>query len=272
MWISTKHFAKNLRPNWLLTAAQLAKEFWIPLSLALPWGFYSYSGLPLEDRNLKNFINIFGPAFFLVSWLLGQIFRVAKQQRVEGGLDSIESNIKKLLRELDERTRALEGFITGGTSICHAGFVAEFDRPFETYKRIVFFQQGEHPLYDVEVRIVDLDDFSKALANNDMSAVFASDRHIEIKGLIPNTSREYLLSPPISMGDGNSRSFNIFYMARNGTFTQAVRFAKVDGQWLYATRVHRPTGEQIVPLYESVPENFPLNADGVVDWYGTVKR
>lgn len=47
---------------------QLVKEFIVPLTIAGLWTAYNLWDLRVGERFIKNFINIFGPAFFLASW------------------------------------------------------------------------------------------------------------------------------------------------------------------------------------------------------------
>lgn len=65
-----------------------------------------------------------------------------------------------------------------------------------------------------------------------------------------------------SFGTGNQARFNIFWVARNGGFTQLLRFKKIDGQWHSATKVER---ENIL-LLENVSEGYSRNIQGEIDW------
>jgi hypothetical protein len=68
----------------------------------------------------------------------------------------------------------------------------------------------------------------------------------------------------------DEQDYNVFLGARNGFFTQVLRFRRIDGQWKVATRVERQTldeGDHQV-LYEKVDTGFPLDEHGKVDWGG----
>ena len=67
------------------TVTQLLREFWLPLVLGAGWTFYDAYANP-EHRTAARIIPIFSASFFLLSWLSGQVVRVRRQARVEGGL------------------------------------------------------------------------------------------------------------------------------------------------------------------------------------------
>ncbi len=75
---------------------QLLKEFWLPLILGMLWTIYNVADTPVDKWSVKNFLNIFGPTFFFMSWLVAQWYRVRKQQRVEAGLGDIQDNVRSL--------------------------------------------------------------------------------------------------------------------------------------------------------------------------------
>lgn len=67
---------------------------------------------------------------------------------------------------------------------------------------------------------------------------------------------------PFTLGNGDTRRFNIFFSARNGFFNQALRFKKIQGKWVSATKVKRE--EKVI--YEEVDDEFPRTAEGNVEW------
>jgi hypothetical protein len=76
--------------------AQLLKEFWLPLLLGIGWTTYNVLDKPAIDWNVRNVLNIFGPTFFFMSWLVAQWYRVRKQQSVEEGLTGIHADIRAM--------------------------------------------------------------------------------------------------------------------------------------------------------------------------------
>lgn len=73
-------------------ARRLLTEFWLPAIVAIAWtGYGANTANPVWE--LKDYVNVFGPSFFLVSWATGQFFRVKKQTDVEQKLNSLEAKL-----------------------------------------------------------------------------------------------------------------------------------------------------------------------------------
>ena len=75
---------------------QLLREFWLPLLLAVAWTSFNFIDRPFQKWTTREFLNVFGPTFFFVSWLVAQWFRVKKQQRVEDGISEIGRDVKAI--------------------------------------------------------------------------------------------------------------------------------------------------------------------------------
>lgn len=75
---------------------QLLHESWLPLVLGLAWTVYNLADRPINEWSLKDGVNVFGPTFFFVSWMVAQWYRVRKQQRVEGDLAKLQAGIQAL--------------------------------------------------------------------------------------------------------------------------------------------------------------------------------
>ena len=226
---------------------QLSKEFFLPFFCALFWT--SYSAKEISFSNAKDLGGTFSGSFFFISWLFSQWHRVSKQQKVEAGLTGIEINIRSMLKELDEKTADLIGYITGGDSLCH--FMVS--NPIQNnIGSLVAIHEGRHPLSDVQASIVDLDD---------SRGVIVSRINIHVGDLIPAHAK--MLPNTLNLGSGDSRRFNIFFTGKNGGFTQLFRFRRVGENWTYATKVG---GKNNTNSFEKVDDSFPRNQDGSVDW------
>lgn len=94
---------------------QLLKEFWIPLLIAVIWTLADI--MPSEQKSgLLKHIKTFGPAFFFVSWLLAQFWRVKKQLTIDKNFSTVESKILALTEQLESKTNNLINHLTGGDS------------------------------------------------------------------------------------------------------------------------------------------------------------
>ena len=154
--------------------------------------------------------------------------------------------------------RELANLMTGGDSFC--SWMVSNPDPVTNTGRSVVRHHGEYNLYDVRVRIVDLEKLAK-LKGDDLSLATerASDTNISMGNIL---SSSVLFLNPFTLGNGDTRSFNIFFFARNGSFNQVLRFKKFDGEWVSATKVLRE--EKVI--YEEVDDGFPRTAEFNVEW------
>lgn len=131
--------------------------------------------------------------------------------------------------------------ITGGDGFCYITRDNHFG--------LEIIHNGQYPLYNVNAKIVDIDKLNliknPTLENFNNAQVVKS--YVE---LTPNTAH---FGDPWELGDETSRSFNIFWSARNGRFEQLLRFKKIGNKWLYATKIIK--NGQI--LLEEIEREFP---------------
>jgi hypothetical protein len=240
---------------------QLSKEFWFPLIVAVGWVLFNiYGGNAGQNKpwGFKEVVNIFGPSFFLASWITGQFFRVKKQVKVESSLSVMEDRLRELLTTLEQKTADLISHVSGGASFPWIQFGMLDDNTGKGTLMVV--HQGEHPLYDVAARIVDLNKFE--LIKNHLTAdnFRQADTTIEVGNIIPGHAS---MVGAWKIEGLDRQNYNVFFTARNGRFTQLIRMMKIDGKWISATKVSNGS-EEIV--HEQVSESFPRDAEGRVIW------
>lgn len=238
---------------------QIIKEFWIPLFLSIIWVIYNiYWNNSNETWNVQKTVNVFGPTFFLLSWLLGQFFRVKKQTKVEDSFEVIELRFKELLNKIEVRTEEMVNHISGGNSFPYLQ-IAMIDN-LSNQGCLMIIHNGEYPLYDISARVVDLQKFEQIKDNFSLSTLEYTDTNLNIGNIIPSHATMLqnwkLESDPI-------QSYNIFFTARNGSFTQLLRFKKINGLWLSAIKV---TNKDNVILYERIDDNYPREISGNISW------
>jgi hypothetical protein len=153
--------------------------------------------------------------------------------------------------------------ITGGKSFCYLMFADNGTLP-------TFVHSGDYPLADVSARIVDMQKWNQMVANNphpSMQEFLSSDINIQLGNLPVHTA---LPRAPIQLAGQTQSSFNIFYSARNGFWTQELRLRLIDGKWLTATRVTRmeigTKDKTPKKLFGRIDKGFPRNSNGEVDW------
>ncbi len=221
---------------------QLVREFRIPFLISLAWTAYSTWG---GDVDIKKIVSIFGPTFFLTSWIVGQVFRVRKQVNVESSFTNVEHRLEKLTDSLERNVRTMVGYINGGESFCYL-------MPNGSYERrnagFVLKHCGEFPLFNLQVRIVDIDVLRRGLTEEH---VFTIDEF--------SVSGTTIISTPQF---SESRALNIFYHSRSGSVVQEVRFAQVGNKRCYAYRITRD-GEV---LAQYLPEGFELDEEDKKSW------
>lgn len=235
-----------------LVIGRLIKEMFLPFIVASGWTAWNY--FEYKNRTFLLLATDFCAAFFFFSWLPAQIHRVIKQIRVEKNLDSIEEKIINLLQQLENSTERMVSHITGGNSFCYIKSACPGSR-------ISIEVIGEYSIYDLQIRIVDIDALSVNLATNRNFETV-----INIGVISPGFDR--FLSESLPLGDSTYRSFNAFLIGRNGYFTQLLRFAKVNGNWAYATKVYKMDsgGNSLGEFYNYVSKDFPLNSENLVEW------
>ena len=235
------------------TLKQLIKEFWLPLTAAFIWTFINFYKKEFSSLSFIEIVNIFGPSFFLASWLTAQYFRITRQAKVENNLEKIEKRANDILNSLEVRTALIFSQITGGNSFCFANL----SQNYLGERNLTIMHQGDYSLYDLTVRIVDLDKFNEHAGNPEYAHVF--EKIFSIGTMLP---KQFNNLCTISMSDQeNSKSFNIFFSARNGMFHELLRLKKINNEWVSAIKVDREK-----TLLESVSDSYPKNAAGEIDW------
>jgi hypothetical protein len=210
---------------------QLLREFWLPGLLAFCWTGYSiWQG---EIKGVYGFIQTFGPAFFLASWATAQYFRIAKQTRVESDLTNLQNQTKELIKSLDSAATRLSDLATGGKSFCYLTFR---NLSGETHTALMdVMVVGETPMYDVRVRVVNLEMFRDFRDKGDNEGMMYKS---SIERDFGNISVNYLnLRDWTSLGNYPIHTFNITWNARNGNYLQLYRIRLVGDRWSHRTQV-----------------------------------
>lgn len=235
---------------------QLVREFWFPLLAAIGWSIYNVSSDTSVEWTITKIINVFGPTFFLASWLTSQYFRVRKQTKVENDLLRIQAATADMLSQLEHKTSDLVAHFTGGDSFCYITLSSLV--PGVNAGVIIVVHCGKHVLYDVSANIVDLQGIKAK--KDTVGFEYTSDikRHRSFGNIAPGFEDSHEVW---DLGDNDRRDFDITWTARNGRFTQLLRFRKVDNRWRRAIKVEREG-----TIFEQVQEGYPRNVDGGVDW------
>ncbi len=166
-----------------------------------------------------------------------------------------EQDLRKKSDEIARLSLDAVRSITGGDSYCFILLIPIGEGRFG----VGVFHKGKHPLYDVHVRMVNLDRLDEKRSLLSIESLAYTDTNLDIGTLIPEhvTTRGN-----VDLAALPKRGFNIFFSARNGDFTQLLRFAIVGDNLTQATRVLRD-GEII---HEEINPGFPRSESGQVEW------
>ncbi len=162
------------------------------------------------------------------------------------------------IANLNRRTAAL---VTGGDSFCYMTLTlagGELDTP-----DMVFVHQGKYPLYDVSIRIVDLEKWDLLRGNLSMPELAKTETRLNLGNL---GSGKALVLGKWKLPASDRQRYNIFTSARNGFWTQLLRLRRVGGRWKMATKVLRSDDRREVTLFEQVDKEFPRERGGQVNW------
>ncbi|MFZ1965168.1 MAG: hypothetical protein WAU78_17185 [Roseiarcus sp.] len=199
------------------------------------------------------------PAFvvaFGAFWVtLGGFWAAWRQSSFNADLQQKNEEIARLQQENN-------GSITGGDSFCYTVFqivgtsgesVNANSMPDDFLVIPNFVHNGKYPLYDVSARLVDIDE---------LKDTFNPGRTIAVGNLTPG----FAAVTPIRLPHhGKNLNFNIFYVGRNGSWTQVLRMRWVGNGWATANKV-LGGGASRKELLQEVSANYPRGADGEVEW------
>ena len=175
-----------------------------------------------------------------------------------------ETELRHKSDEIAELNKQIAAAITGGDSFAYMVLTylknAENPRP-------VLLHQGEYPLYDLNVRIVDLALLELGRQTHQeysISDMRRDEVRLVIGNLAPHESR---LFDPVKL-DGDVLRWNLFFNGRNGFFTESLRFRRVGNEWKTAVLVTKsdPTTGETTTLLEKVDPDYPRGKDGKVVW------
>ena len=174
-----------------------------------------------------------------------------------------KKSIEEINAAVSNARKEMVATITGGDSFCYIAFgsLSSSNVAFLT-----LVQQGQYPLYDISIRIVDLDRVDELRKDKKYSYFDALEKatvHKKVGNLAPSAARwfgEWNLP-----AKGQAR-YNIFINARNGFVTELARLKFIDGKWTSAYQVKRELEGKTMLLYEKVDSGYPLNVEGEVDW------
>jgi hypothetical protein len=182
---------------------------------------------------------------------------VETQERLDAKNDTIAALYRALAAKSDEITtlnmQTLDA-VTGGDSFCYLSIF-----PTGNKGRLAWVHQGDHTLYDVTARLVNLDRWGEVEGHLSLETLAYANTTLSLGTLIAGHTS---MRGEIALDTFPKRGYNIFFSARNGPFHETLRLVNVDGTWKQALRVLR--NAQVI--LEKVDDGYPRNNDGEVAW------
>jgi hypothetical protein len=204
---------------------------------------------------MKSFLNaITGPpGLILVGAILGAIGALwAASQKAE-----FERELRIKNEEIAALNKKTFNAVTGGDSFCY--FSLSLPNRASSIGRFFIVHQGDNALYDVTARLVNLDRFEEIKGEFTISSLKYTDTNITLGTLI---ARHASIGNEVKLDQFPSRGYNIFFSARNGSFSELLRLKKVQDKWKQAIQVTRD-GKVI---FEKVDDEYPRDSSGNFVW------
>lgn len=156
-------------------------------------------------------------------------------------------------RERDQKildlSEQLHGHVTGGDSFCYG--YPMFNMAPGVFQW-TFIHKGQYPLHDVSVTIHNL--------SRDLPPTFPGV-HVNLGTLFPGRAHTFSAAP--SDRHLPSHGYNLFFVGRNGGWTQEIRWAEAPGVLAVANRVVKDGTRLQAPLLLEISPHFtsPLPED-----------
>jgi len=211
----------------------------------------------------------FFPAMLVVVWALlvaaGGLWASWRQSSFNTEIRNKNDEIAQLQRENANAISGGDSFARVDLHIIGADGLAvnAHAMPDELLLVPIIIHEGRYPLYDVTVSFLELTQGKAAFLEVARGkAPFDSGgalRAYPVGNLAPGLAWTSNIRLP---HHGKDIEFNIFFAARNGVWTQLLRWRWIGDGWTRATKVLRGTQE----LHRQVAPNFPRQQDGSIDW------
>ncbi len=188
---------------------------------------------------------------------IGMFWGACNQSKSEHELRNKADQIAQLTTKNAQLTTKNMDMIIGGDSFCYVT-IANLDS--NTNQGILMIvHQGDYPLYDINVRMVDLQK-SRQIRVSSLSDLQKTDINLQLGNMIKGHA--WSDTNTFDLGSSSNRDFNIFFVARNGPSNQALRLRKIDEKWTIAIKVEK--NGKIV--FEKIDDDFPKTEQGQVQW------
>jgi hypothetical protein len=175
-----------------------------------------------------------------------------------------------LNKKITELVQDSISWTTGGDNFCYFQF--PLPNPKSSTIDLVLMAYGKHPVYDVQVKIQDVDERMAALAREQKKGTLPVESMVDAIQLMSLGSKVIsigTMAPRIvipvgklKLPDADKQSFQIDIWARNGHAVQLLSYHRVNGVWKGAMRTYKRDNT----FKEDVEPGFPRNNKGEAVW------
>lgn len=222
----------------------------------------------------------------VIGGVMASIQQIRSEESLQIKTDSIEKlserntelslQIADLAKRNADLNRYIASSLTGGDSFCY--YVLFYSGVGKDIINRMLTHVGQYPLYDLHIRIVDSNKTHQILEKEKQEPGLGAELWKEIEekaeeriqkptffkigqGSLGTDIFEYFQLPP----DENRQKYSIFFTARNGEWHQRISFRRVEGKWIWASRVTKLYEKKTI-LTEQISSGFPRTSDGEIDW------
>jgi len=180
-----------------------------------------------SEKQLKEIINLKTQNSLLKSTVDSLNSKANEQQEK---IIELSNKNSELSLQLARSTETLYGSLTGGSSFCE--LIIQPIGP--NVAEMTLVSHGDFPLYELSLRIVDLDLFGQTKIKTFDD--FAKTQVIlNVGNMQPHSAK--IIGQLTSDFSKEYKAFNVFFNARNGFFTQGTRLFKINNSWKGATEI-----------------------------------
>ncbi|MGO9019418.1 MAG: hypothetical protein ACLQVJ_13825 [Syntrophobacteraceae bacterium] len=215
--------------------------------------FLSYMNLPMVLVLTGALLSASGA--FWANYRQNQEKMLSANQRAQ-----FEADLRAKSDEIAEINKQIAATVTGGDSFCYL-MISNIDDKTGT-GILLLLHQGLYPLYDVQAQITDVQEFEKRDKKNDNLLWKSRPGSTDLS--IGNFAEGARIFSTISLGQTDKRDFIVSFNARNGFWTQWLKFRFVNGKWFSATKVQKVSVNE--PVYAEIEDGYPRGPDGQVEW------
>lgn len=178
-------------------------------------------------------------------------------------LNNLKKEILQKNTKIEELTNVIINTITGGDNFCYLNINDMTDNGSADEKALVIINNGEYPLYNIQVKIYDLN-LLPGLVNksfSELETLFPLPRSkwiIDVEVISPHT----IHSPrPIVLSRDSEIRYYVNISSRNGIVHQKFIMKYHNGKWVKAIQIYRKSNNIYNLIYEDIEKDFPIKND-----------